>query len=113
MIGTFPLVGGFLVTVSAICGVLATFIAHGVLWDRLHPAIAGGVSGVAGSVLCAGMVFGFLWALNPDPPERGQRSVGAAITMTGVSAVLWLPLYLYSFTAVARRHRRVEAQREP
>jgi len=109
--GTVLIVAGFLVVVSTICGILATFIAHGFLWDRIPPAIAGTGSGLAGGVVCAGMVFGFLWALNPDPAERdGPPSVGGTASMTGLSALVWLPMYLYAFTAVARRYRREEAQ---
>ncbi len=107
MIGTVVLVAGFLVVVSTICGILSTFIAHGYLWERIHPAYAHGLSGVAGGAICAGMVFGLFWALNPDPPEKdAPPTVGATATMTGFSALIWLPIYLYSFNAVTRRHRR-------
>jgi len=98
---------GFLVTVSVICGVLATFIAHGYLWDWAPPSIALGATGFAGVTVCAAMVFGLLWAINPDPPEEGERpTVAATAEMTGFAALLWLPIYLYSFTAMSRRYRR-------
>ena len=107
MIFSIVIVAGFLVVIAVISGVLAAFVAHGYFWDWVPERMSKESSGILGGIFCALTVFGMLWAINPDPSEdnAGRPTVGATATQTAFSATLWLPLYLYAYTAMARRRR--------
>ena len=63
-------------------------------------------SGLVGVALCAAAAFAALYALDPDPVygagdwlSRARR----ALPVTGLSAIVWLPVYLAAFTAGWKR----------
>lgn len=107
MIYSIVIVAGFLIVIAIISGVLAAFVAHGYIWEKLPERLNKDSAGVLGGIFCALTVFGMLWAINPDPAEQndGRPTLGATATQTAFSATLWLPLYLYAYTAMARRRR--------
>lgn len=98
---------GLLVVIAVIGGIVAAFFVHGYLWDRLPIANANGWLTLVGAVFCASLNFAMFWSLNPDPaPEHDHKpTVGGTALMTGMSSLIWLPVYLYAFSAMARRRQ--------
>ena len=93
--------------VATIGGIVSAFFVHDFLWDRLPHPVANTLGSTMGFALCAVLVFTLMWQLNPDPaPDAASPpTINGTATLTGFSALLWVPLYLVSYAAIARTRR--------
>lgn len=69
-------------------------------------------AGLLGVAICALMAFGMLFALDPDPVFGADDLLSRlrrTAPLTGLSAILWLPIFMVVYTV---RRRRVDGVRQ-
>lgn len=100
MIGTFL---GHLVLVSVIVSILVVLalVPAGHRWG-----LSAFLTGLIGILACFVLAYVSFYLLDPDPVSEFDAPVPLyqrTLTVTGFSALFWLPLFLNLFTRMRRR----------